>query len=368
MKDLVNVKSFSSTEKEVVQINFKQISSRAKGSLKDNNKLTDILMLQEAALVANILDYNGKWDRKANQFTADSKKRFIEADKLYYSLVGKNMVINSGTRDVFKQAELYIKYNYHGQGNPASWPGCSLHNWGVAADMIRTHERELVQAMKKAGWTRTVAGEPWHFECTSSGDHQKAARKIKEFRKSPSGLAFKWSGHVASFYAKTRDFNKRAPIYNQRLQNQRDLGQKLQNEIANYNREVNNLKARIAKFNKDINFYNSEIQRGKNLYSEIINMPAGPARDRKIREYNALTEWLEKESSRIDYESVAIQNEQNRIASWENLLDKKISQYKQEQSWLDAEFQSLSKIERESKDHQSNAISILNKINQAAKP
>ncbi|NJO92699.1 MAG: hypothetical protein HC831_29825 [Chloroflexia bacterium] len=54
-----------------------------------------------------------------------------------------------------KQAELYIKYTYYGEGNPASWPGCSFHNWGLAVDMARSDDPKLVQALKEQGWSQT---------------------------------------------------------------------------------------------------------------------------------------------------------------------------------------------------------------------
>jgi predicted nucleic acid-binding Zn-ribbon protein len=352
------------TIKELKEFDVKSLPKSIKTKKVDlkESKLSDHI-LQESEVMPLDFRYNNGWDRKANAFTSDAKKRYIVADKEYHKNTGQNMTIHSGKRDVYKQAQLYIQYKYHNQGNPASWPGCSFHNWGLAADMVRTNETALISAMKKGGWTKTVADEGWHFECTTSADHSKAANKIKSFRTTRTGLAYKWSEQVAIFYQKVKDYQKRVPIFNRRLEKHKINSQQLQAEIDNFNSDLQRLKNRINQFNTDVRKYNSELARAKNLYNEIMNMPAGSARDRKIREYNRLVDWLDNESDRIDRESRAIDSENARIERWSNSLDRKIADFKREDSWLNNEYNALTKLESDIEQHKKNASELLDKIN-----
>ena len=367
MKKVENLKKLSIGEIQTVDFEIKEISGFEKISLKTTDLVEDISLKSGSIndFYASLVNYNGKYDKKANQFTSDAKNRYIAADKSYFNKTKNNMSINSGTRSVARQAELYILYKWHNQGNSASWPGCSFHNWGVAADMIRTDEANVVSAMSDGGWTRTVDDEGWHFECTSSPDHSKAATKISEFRKSGSGLAYKWSEEVANFYIKSRDFNKRAPEFNRRLEAHRQNGQILQRDIDKFNQEVGQLKARISKYNQDANHFNNELARANRMVDEINSMPGGPARDRKIREFRQLEAWLNNESSRLNSESASIDRENNRLSRESSSLDARINTFKIEDNWLNGEYTALTKIENEIPKHQANANSLLQKIESA---
>lgn len=331
---------------------------------KKQSELKDLLPRAGSlnGLLEEKLNYNNGYDRDADNFTADAKAKYIQADRDYFRRTGKNMSIHSGKRSVERQAELYIQYKWHGQGNPASWPGCSFHNWGVAADMIRTDEANVVAAMNSAGWTRTVGDEGWHFECTGSSDHKTAAAKIKVFRTKGTGLAYKWSEQVAFFYLKTRDFEKRAPVFNNRLQNHRQNGQILQGEIDTFNRSVSQQDARVATYNRDANHFNNELQKSRRLLNEINSMPNGPDRNRKIREYNALVSWLNAESDRLNRESDLIDRENNRLAVESRRLDVRIADFQKEENWLNTEYAALTKIEKEINAHQASANKYLTSI------
>ena len=367
MKKLEKIDALSIKEIELVDLDLKEIGGFEKISLKTTGVIED-LPLQSDSLnefYEPLVRYNGKYDRKANNFTSDAKKKYIDADKEFYKKTKANMTINSGTRTVKRQAELYVLYKWHNQGNPASWPGCSYHNWGVAADMIRTDESNVVSAMKEGGWTRTVDDEGWHFECTSSPDHKKASTKIASFRKKGSGLAYKWSEQVAHFYLKSRDFNKRAPTFNRRLEAHRQNGQVLQNDIDKFNQDISRLKSRANKYNQDANHFNNELARANRMVDEINNMPGGPARDRKIREFRRLESWLSSESSRLNRESASIDRENDRLSRESSSLDVRITAFKREDDWLNKEYKSLSKIEAEIPKHQTNANNLLGKIESA---
>lgn len=312
-------------------------------------------------------NYNNGYDRDADGFTADAKSKYIQADRDFYRRTGKNMSINSGRRTVARQAELYIRYKWHGQGNAASWPGCSFHNWGLAADMIRVDEANVVASMNSAGWTRTVGDEGWHFECTSSKDHGVAAAKIAKFRVSGSGLAYKWSEQVAYFYLKTRDYQKRGPIFNSRLQSHRQNAQTLQADVDRFNQSLAALKTRFATYNREANRFNSELERSRRLLNEINNLPNGSERNRKIREYNALASWLNAESDRLDRESTAIDNEDNRLASESSKLDVRIVAFQKEEQWLNKEYTALTKLEKEIDAHEATATKLLGSITSQVK-
>lgn len=351
--------------KKLERIDGKLLAGKLSDKPITASSVTTDLLLRDSEVMPLEFNYNNSWDRKANQFTADAKKRYIEADKEYFKLTGTNMSIHSGTRDVYRQAELYIQYNYHGRGNRASWPGCSFHNWGLAADMMRKHESKLVTAMAKGGWKRTVGDEGWHFECTSSPDHARAAQKIKSFRTKKTGLAYKWSEQTALYYQKTKDYNKRAPLFNQRLEKHQANGHQLQAELDRYNNALKRLENRIARYNSDIARFNSDLERAERLYNEIMDMPNGSARNRKIREYNQLAERLEQESNRIKREGNAIDAENAQMSNWAATLKPKITGYEREEAALVKEYQALTKLEKDISSHQKNSANILKQIAQA---
>ncbi len=367
IKKIEKIEKISVKKLEALDLEVKEIKGFEKISLKTTDIAIDLAPQSESLnnFYDPLVNYNGKYDRKANQFTSNAKKKFITADKSFYNKTKKNMTIHSGKRSVNRQAELYVLYKWHNQGNKASWPGCSFHNWGLAADMVRVDESNVVSAMNDGGWTRTVGDEGWHFECTSSSDHGKAAQKIAAFRKSGSGLAYKWSEQVAHFYLKSRDYNKRAPVFNSRLEKHRQNSQILQNDIDRYNQSVANLKSRINTYNSDVNHFNNELARANRMVDEINNMPSGPARDRKIREFRQLESWLSGESSRLNRESTSINNENNRLSVESASLDRRIKAFQNEDAWLNKEYKALTKIENEIPKHQTNANNHLSKISSA---
>lgn len=359
----MNLTKISSQKLE--KVDGKLLSGEVNDKLFASSSTINDLLLRDSEVMPLEFNYNNSWDRKANQFSSDAKKRYIEADKEYHKLTGTNMTIHSGTRDVYRQAQLYIQYNYHNQGNRASWPGCSFHNWGVAADMVRKHESKLVTAMAKGGWKRTVRDEGWHFECTSSPDHSKAAQKIKAFRTKKTGLAYKWSEQIAWYYQKTKDYNKRAPLFNQRLEKHQANGHQLQAEIDRYNSAMQRLKNRVDRYNSDIARFNSDLERAERLYNEIMGMSDGPARNRKIREYNQLAERLEQESNRLKREGNAIDTENAQMSSWTATLKPKIASYEREEAALVKEYKALTKLEKDIGSHQKNSAGLLKQIAQA---
>jgi len=319
-----------------------------------NPQFEDIIC-NDTDLVEVKLNYNNAWDRKSNGLTPDARKRYMEADKSYHKMTNTNMTIHISKLDVFKQAELYIKYKYYGEGRRASWPGCSFHNWGLAVDMAHTDERIIIQSMAEQGWTQSDLETPWHFECTGSRDYEKAAKVIKSFRTSRTGLAFKWSEQVSLFYTKKEILNKRVPIFNKRLEDNKADSQRLLAELDSFNIDSQSLKVRTNRFNKDITKFNLELAKAEKLNAELTEMPDDHTKPQKTLIYERICEWLEKESIRIMEETKVIQHENKELYGWNVDLQRKIASFSREEEWLTNENRVLDKLTKEIEQHKSNA-------------
>lgn len=101
------------------------------------------------------------------------------------------------------------------------------------------------------------------------------------------------------------------------------------------------------------------------MVDEINNMPNGPERDRKIREFRRLESWLNNESSRLNRESNYIDGENSRLSSESVALDRRIKAYQNEDAWLNKEYKELTKIEQEIPKHEASANNLLAKIDSA---
>jgi hypothetical protein len=329
--------------------------------LIDNKTITSLnpqfedIVSNESDLAEVRLNYNSGWDRKSNGLTPDARKRFLEADKSCHLMTNTNITIHISKRDVFKQAELYIKHTYYGEGNPASWPGCSFHNWGLAVDLARPDDKYIIQAMTEQGWTQTDNNGKWHFECTGSRDYEKAAKMIKSFRTSKTGLAYKWSEQVALYYRKREILNKRVPIFNNRLEKNKAESQKLVAEIDSFNIDSQSLKSRTNRFNSEITKYNLESSKAEKLQAEIITLDEMQIKSKKHEEYTRICAWLESETLRIQNETKTINKENKELMDWNMGLQRKVLDYLREENWLGIENKVLEKISKEIEQHRSNA-------------
>jgi chromosome segregation ATPase len=170
---------------------------------------------------------------------------------------------------------------------------------------------------------------------------------------------------VALFYQKARDFERRAPVFNRRLEAWQADGQQLQAAIDSFNQQVQALRERTQRFNRDVQHYNSELQRARRMVDEINSMPPGPARDRKIREFRQLEGWLASESRRLDSESGAIDAEDRRLTRESAVLDQRIRAWKTEETWLNQEHASLTQLQQQIDGHSSTAEELLTEIERA---
>jgi hypothetical protein len=349
--------------KEIDKIDLSGISPIIDKKTSNNiePKLDDIVS-QNGDLLEIRLAYNNGWDRKSNGLTPDVRKKFLDADKSYFRMTNTNLSIHTGKIEVSKQAELYIKYKYYGEGNPVLWPGCSMHNWGLAVDLAITDELALQKSLNENGWKQTDAKTPWHFECSGSRDYVKAAKVIKSFRTAKTGLAFKWSEQVAQYYQKSKTLNKRVAVFNRRLQENKSDAQVLLSEIEAFNVDAQSLKSRTNDFNKDIAKFNMEHTKAKRLFDEIATIHNATLKANKTNEYNRMLDWISSENSRIFTENKLIEQENTLLFTRNAHLIKKIADQRREYNWLAIESKLLNKLVVEIEQHKSNATLHLKSI------
>jgi LAS superfamily LD-carboxypeptidase LdcB len=94
--------------------------------------------------------------------TAKAFKKMAAAAKK----AGISLVIRSGFRSHERQKELFRAWR-EGWGNRAARPGFSNHESGRALDIDLDRDGTfawLKKHARKFGFTRTVRGEPWHWE------------------------------------------------------------------------------------------------------------------------------------------------------------------------------------------------------------
>jgi len=85
-------------EVELQNLEVTEVKGFEKISLKTTAVANDVTNLIDSlnGFYEQLTNYNGRYDRKANQFTADAKRRFITADKSFYANTRNNMTIHSG--------------------------------------------------------------------------------------------------------------------------------------------------------------------------------------------------------------------------------------------------------------------------------
>ncbi len=112
MKKVEKLKNLALSNIETLSLEVKELRNIEKITVKTTDLASDLLPQIQSLnnFYEPLIDYNGNYDKKANQFTGDAKKKYITADKEFYSRTKNNMTIHSGTRSVQRQAELYILY------------------------------------------------------------------------------------------------------------------------------------------------------------------------------------------------------------------------------------------------------------------
>lgn len=138
-------------------------------------------------------------DKSADTLQAEAKSKYLEADAAYFEKTGKHLDINkdNAMRTVRRQAEMYVQFKFYGNGAGTDKPGYSIHNYGLAVDMVMgshggEQEKNVIIAMEAAGWERThLPKERWHFDCTSAAIYKDVA-KVRNKLLAPSGFTMQW--------------------------------------------------------------------------------------------------------------------------------------------------------------------------------
>lgn len=123
--------------------------------------------------------------------------------------------IHSGYRTIALQAELYDAYmaaQYGGTpANQANKPGKSLHNYGLAIDIVRgSDEDNLRPALENNGWKGTVKTEAWHFDAVGAKGFSDI---IKHIQTKVHSTADKYGNSRSDYYAHKAYIDRERPLY-----------------------------------------------------------------------------------------------------------------------------------------------------------
>jgi len=313
----------------------------------------DLLAPKLEALIQSAVaawpDYDGNYDKQADALEPGSRAKFMDADKLYFfHTKGLHLKINSGRRDVRRQAQLWIKWKEGTPGyNPANLPGCSFHNYGIAIDIIRDHEAIADAVLTQCGWQRTHRDEEWHYDCKESPAHGRVEGLVASLR---AGKAGQWHN---AWLAIRKDQESRQKLVTdfttRRAKFERDVAD-VRSRIDRHNQEAAVFNAQVEKWQADktyllarIDDFNRRVDRANTLAQQINSMPPGPSRDALIREWSALRDQIELERPQLE----AALNELNQRAS---LLEREGNRLVAQKQQIEAE---IARLEKEQQDLQS---------------
>lgn len=353
--------------------------------------------------------WDGKYDDKADELHPDVKKKFIAADKKYFSLSGGgHLQINSALRDARKQADLYVKKKFYGIGNPANKPGYSLHNYGIAVDMIMgpvgsNREKWTTTALTKNGWERTaLPKERWHFDCNSVPAHAAAVTKRNKML-GRNGLIIKWFNAAKGHHEGKKKYltmEEKIKASETELQQFREQGTVLISEIETMQktlkREEDVLNDKIARFNRDLGHlreektrldelagefdalkiqYDAKRQEGLRLVGQAKALQAQHKallnRDSQlvdeyndlVSQYNDSTSSSERASLRrqIDAKKVEIDENRDQLQAKREELDRKVAEIKRHRP----EFESIKEQTEEALTKAKQQLNIVNDMEKA---
>lgn len=262
-------------------------------------------------MVDRSADYPGPQTPHYNELHPKAQELFRKADKAYYEATsGRHLTIESGIRTVYRQAELYICWRLGEAGcNPANIPGASIHNYGLAIDIQRSGEAQVVTALDNNGWDRTVMPrEPWHWECVGTAEHTAALAKQREM-KAAGSIARRWQRQWETARTKNDNRNRMIDDFNQRVTVWQPQWDQLGRDIEAYNTTVERHQQRVEQWNRDratfnarVDRYNQEVAHLRELRARIEAMEPSPERDRLIAEYNRRAAAAQQEAAAIERE------------------------------------------------------------------
>lgn len=346
-------------------------------AISENELYLDVNDIRKANRVRPI-DYSAL----ANTLSPDAKEKFIIADNAYFEATGNHLIIESATRSVQRQEELYVARRWHNQGNPASRPGASFHNWGVALDLVMRHDEDrIVAAMESAGWNRTKANEPWHFEAITSPAHEYAKTAIARLR-SPKGLTTKWWAEKNAEKIKEVDVNNKEEIYFKESDKynvdnaafeKRDIVYR--ESVNEFNAWQNKLDVYIEAYDRDLNEYEKSLREGEIWLREINNMEAGDVRETEVREYDSWADSMDRTYEELNKDEKYINEETKYRDQRYEILNAEYLYLEKEYKTLSSRFVTLeneekiiNKIKDEIVAHRLKSDSLLTEISKSVNP
>lgn len=331
-----------------------------------------------------IPEYPGPTSPNYSDLHTRAQELFKEADKSYYSKTsGKHLSIESGTRTVYKQADLYIGWRLGQPGyNPANIPGASIHNYGLAIDVQNARDETVIAALSENGWTRTVMpAEPWHWEPSGTAEH-KAALKKQEEMKAAGGVARKWQDEWETAKGKNDRRNKLTDDFDRRAKVWEPLWAQLRADVDLFDRDVDTHNQRVERWKRDVDRLNARIQRHnaevtalQQLRQRIESMSPGSARNQAIQEYNRRGQAALTERAAIDEDRQGLEARESQLMDERKSLTQRQQGLTARFASLDAERQALldikSRVEQlktEIEQHMKVTKTLLDKIAEEVHP
>jgi predicted nucleic acid-binding Zn-ribbon protein len=325
------------------------------------------------------LVYDGRYDPKADELEAISKANFIKSDEAYYRATngGKHIKINSGRRTVRHQADLWIGYREGRPGyNKANLPGCSLHNYGTAIDIIREGNVDWIEeALNKYGWERTVDDEGWHYECLVSPAHARVKPTIDSLR---AGKAGQWA--QAYFDARKQEeeqgaigarLRPRIDKFNSDIDAFNAAAQRHNSEAESWKAQIEQWKADRAALQVRIDNFNQRVAYANDLAQKVNQLPPGDERNRLYNEWQQLSQQIEAERPGLDaavqalnQRASALDQEGQRILDNKQKLEAELARLKQEQQGIESEINKSNELGRKASDNRNKMVSLLSEIEQ----
>jgi ankyrin repeat protein len=128
-------------------------------------------------------------DPTARQLHEEAYKLYQDANTAYQANGGgafRFIRLSSGRRSVQMQVNLYRAYIRHREcngpaANAANRPGQSLHNFGMAIDIVRGNDEALLSnALSSNGWVAAVEDEGWHFEAQAAPSFSRILQHMQQ--------------------------------------------------------------------------------------------------------------------------------------------------------------------------------------------
>ncbi len=307
----------------------------------------------------------------------DAQAMFDKADAAYFKATKKHLSIESGTRTVQRQADLYICWKLGESGcNPADIPGASIHNYGYALDIRNARDPKVIKALGDAGWERTVMPkEPWHWEAKSASGWAATRKKRQEMRKSGS-IARQWQSawHAAKDTNDKRnkvveELRTRAATWQPQWDQLRTDVQRFEQDVQQHNTRISAFERDRKSFNSRVDAHNREVESLQRLRARIESMSPSDERNRLIREYNRRAGDAASEQKALKRLGDQLRSRVTQLKREASDLKQRDTQIRQRYATLDGERQALIALSKNADDlkatieaHMAKANKLLAKI------